>query len=60
MAKFIKNQIVKQGNISKELGQAKYRAYFIDVEIYEIYKEEVDQLLIDEGYEFCISPNHSF
>lgn len=54
MIKFIKNQIIKQGKISVELGIAKYEAYFVNTNIYETYRLEVEKLLIEEGYDFCI------
>ncbi len=54
MVKFIKNQIVKQYNISKELGKEKYISYFINTTIYENYRNEVNELLRKEGYDYCI------
>lgn len=54
MEKFIKNQIIKQGKISQELGIAKYEAYFVNTKIYENYRLEVEEMLIEEGYGFCI------
>lgn len=54
MINFIKNQIIKQGKISKDSGQAKYAAYFINTNLYEAYKSEVDKHLIEEGFDFCI------
>lgn len=40
-----------------ESGQAKYRAYFVRssaLKIYGKYKEDVDTILITDGYEECI------
>lgn len=54
MTGFIKNQIIKQGDISKEAGIAKYEAYFVNTTIYARYRDEVDRLLTEEGYDFCI------
>lgn len=54
MVQFIKNQIIKQGKISEELGVAKYEAYFVNTKVYEKYRLEVEKLLIEEGYGFCI------
>lgn len=40
-----------------ESGQSKYRAYFVRssaLKIYGKYKEDVDTILITDGYEDCI------
>lgn len=55
MVKFIKEQIIKQGKISKEAGQDKYNAYFVKTHLYEAYRTDVEAALIEEGYEFCIA-----
>lgn len=54
MENFIKNQIVRQANVSEELGKDKYTAYFINTSLYEKYRAGVDALLIEEGYGNCI------
>ena len=54
VSSFIAQQIIKQAKISKEKGQAKYRAYFIKTPIYLDWKEEVDSILEIEGYQDCI------
>lgn len=54
MVNFIKNQIIKQGKVSEEAGQAKYKAYFISTHLYEAYRLDVEKALIEEGYETCI------
>ena len=54
MSSFIAQQIIKQAKISKEKGQAKYRAYFIKTPIYLDWKEEVDSILELDGFEECI------
>ena len=54
MSTFIAQQIMKAGDISKENGQAKYRAYFVKTSLYLKWKEDVDNILEVEGYDFCI------
>ena len=54
MATFIARMIKKQGDISTEKGQAKYRAYFIKTRLYEDYRADVDTILRTDGYEDCI------
>lgn len=54
MEKFIKIQIARQGDISEELGKAKYCAYFVNTKLYERYRLVTEELLIADGYEFCI------
>lgn len=54
MSTFIANQIIKQAKKSIELGQNKYKAYFVKTKIYEDWRAEVDSILIVEGYEDCI------
>lgn len=54
MVTFIAKMIMKQGDISVEKGQDKYRAYFIKTRIYAAYREDVDTILRTDGYEDCI------
>lgn len=54
MATFIARMIKKQGDISTEKGQAKYRAYFVRTKLYEDYRADVDTILRTDGYEDCI------
>lgn len=54
MATFIANMIMKQANISTESGQAKYKAYFVNTQLYAKYQSDVDTVLNDKGYEGCI------
>lgn len=54
MGRFIATIIKAQGAISTEEGQAKYRAYFLDVTLYKKWQAEVDAILTAEGYEACI------
>ena len=50
MVKFIATQIEKQADISTTKGKAKYKAYFINTQIYEAYRKDVDAKLIADGY----------
>ena len=54
MVTFISDRIMAAYDKSVEQGQDKYRAYFIRTKIYKRYKDEVDAILIQDGYEDCI------
>lgn len=54
MVTFIAKMIMKQADIGVEKGQDKYRAYFINTNIYSKWKAEVDTILTTDGYEDCI------
>lgn len=55
MVKFIANRIKKEkDNNSLEQAQDLYRAYFINITIYEKWHEDVDNILISDGYADCI------
>lgn len=55
MIPFIAHRIEDARDISYEDGVAKYRAYFIRTKIYvKKYKEGVDAILTQDGYEDCI------
>ena len=52
---FIAKQIMKaKDKNGVAAGQAKYRAYFVKISLYEEYRKETDAILIGEGYEDCI------
>lgn len=55
MSVFIANQIIKQTRISKEKGQEKYNAYFVNTRLYESYRQGTNGILETEGYEDVIS-----
>lgn len=40
--------------IMKEAGQKKYRAYFVKTKLYKNWKEDVDTILITDGYDDVI------
>lgn len=54
MGSFIARMIMKQRDISLENGQAKYEAYFVNTTIYAKWKEEVNNILTEKGYDDCI------
>ncbi len=54
MAEFIANRIIDAREISLANGQAKYRAYFVNLKIYARYKAAVDAILVAEGADDCI------
>lgn len=54
MITFIAGRIEAEADKSLELGQAKYRAYFVNTLIYAKYKPDVDAILIQDGYADCI------
>ncbi len=54
MATFIANNIIEARKISREIGQAKYRAYFIKLSYYKSYKADVDGILAVENCRDCI------
>lgn len=54
MSTFIANAIMKQADKSTELGQAKYKAYFVNTSIYSKWQSDVDTILETEGYGECI------
>ena len=54
MATFIANMIIKARNTSLANGQAKYRAYFINLTLYKRYKEKTDAILTSNGCNDCI------
>ena len=54
MATFIANRIIEAREKSLEEGQAKYRAYFVNIKLYVRYKDGVDAILLQDGYGDCI------
>lgn len=54
MVSFIAKIIMKKAEKSIELGQEKYRAYFINTALYLKYKDSVDTILSENGYSECI------
>ena len=54
MSTFIAQRIMKDADISIERGQAKYEAYFVNTRLYLKYKEDVDTILMTDGYGACI------
>jgi len=50
MVAFIADRIILEANKSLELGQEKYRAYFINTNLYLKYKQDVDTILQTDGY----------
>ena len=54
MTTFIARMIMKEADKSVTLGQKKYRAYFINTTLYKNWKEDVDTILITDGYENII------
>lgn len=45
LSEFILNSILESYAMSKELGQEKYNAYFVDTQIYNRFKDEVDSCI---------------
>lgn len=54
MTTFIARRIMKEADKSVALGQKKYRAYFINTTLYKNWKEDVDTILITDGYDDVI------
>ena len=54
MTTFIARMIMREADKSIEAGQKKYRAYFIKTSLYKNWKEDVDTILITDGYEDVI------
>ena len=45
---------MEQADRSIEAGQNKYRAYFVKTKLYEKWRNDVETILITDGYEECI------
>jgi len=54
MATFIARMIMTKAENDIEQGKDKYRAYFIKTKLYEKWRDDVEAILITEGYEECI------
>lgn len=54
MVTFIAGRIEADADKSLEAGQDKYRAYFVNITIYERYRNDVEAILIQDGYGDCI------
>lgn len=54
MTTFIARMIMKEADKSIEAGQKKYRAYFVKTQLYKNWKEDVDTILITDGYDDVI------
>lgn len=54
MITFIAGRIEDAGRKSLDEGQAKYRAYFVNISLYLKWKADVDAILIQDGYSDCI------
>ena len=54
MATFISRMIMEKADKSIEAGQKKYRAYFVNTKLYKNWKEDVDTILVTDGYEDVI------
>lgn len=54
MVKFIARMIKKSADSSLEEGQELYRKYFVYTSIYANYKDGVDEILKEDGYEAVI------
>ena len=54
MAPFFAKMIMQEADKSLEAGQAKYRAYFIKLKLYNKWQADTDAILIVEGYGDCI------
>ena len=54
MISFISDSIIRARKSGLESGQAKYRAYFINLRIYAKYKIGVDEILTQSGCGDCI------
>lgn len=50
MITFIASMIEEEANKSLEKGQDKYQAYFVRTRLYLKQKEQVDAILLQDGY----------
>ena len=56
MVTFISIMIEKTARKSGvEAGKKKYEAYFVKTDLYKEFRDEVDAILIADGFEGCIS-----
>lgn len=54
MNTFIARMIMAQADKNLKAGQDKYRAYFARTKLYEKWRNDVETILITDGYEECI------
>ena len=54
MSAFIARMIEQAADRSEEQGKAKYRAYFVNTQLYAKWKADVDTILTTDGYENVI------
>lgn len=54
MNTFIARMIMAQTDKNLKAGQDKYRAYFVRTKLYEKWRNDVETILITDGYEECI------
>lgn len=54
MNTFIARMIMAQADKNLKVGQDKYRAYFVRTKLYEKWRNDVETILITDGYEECI------
>lgn len=54
MITFIAGRIILEREKSVESGQAKYSAYFVNTSLYLRYKQDVDNILKQDGLSDCI------
>lgn len=54
MVTFIARMIIEEAKKSLAAGQKKYRAYFVNTSLYKNWKDDVDVILITDGYEDVI------
>lgn len=54
MNTFIAKRIIEQADKNLKAGQDKYIAYFVKTNIYEKWRNDVEAILITDGYEDCI------
>lgn len=54
MNTFIARMIMVQADENLKAGRDKYRAYFVRTKLYEKWRNDVETILITDGYEECI------
>lgn len=54
MGVFIASSIINARKTGLETGREKYRSYFIKLTLYKKYKEDVDAILVKNGYADCV------
>ena len=54
MNTFISRMIMVQAYKNLKAGQDKYRDYFVRTKLYEKWRNDVETILITDGYEECI------